>query len=501
MVPSTGLVVAGSATAAGAVTVPSSPVAIGPGMVMAQDNTIGPNSPFEGRIYAAFVGYYNVTIFGLKNPTTNTDIFLTYSDDGGRTWSTPIEVNDDNGQADGGTAASESFTNNYDQFTGTSQYDPQVAVDPTTGTLVLSWRDARNDPQNNTLISTYITSSIDGGNTFSPQTYANPASTAIDAITGQTVVLGPEADNATAADNSVNATYGFGSSMGLAVYAGQLYPVWAGNFDEATIVNGALVGSALSIYSRPMVIAAGPRVVNSTMGPIPLSEAQSGKVSFTVTFDRPINPPGFGASFTTADIQVFYHDAILTDPSIPLDILSVTPVVSSGVGPDNKFGYTEFTVSFDPAKVPGGGSSGIENYTGTYSYLVTPDDEAGDPIEAPIPAFVITDVPQPVIGPVSSGTVDLRIPTSGTGGSNTSDDITTSTINVAGFASQLITGITVNLSLTHQQRQRPVDHSDGPGRSDPAGLPGHVQRPGDVQQSGIQCQRPGGQPGRPAPIR
>ena len=54
---------------------------------------------------------------------------------------------------------------------------PQVAVDQTTGTVVVSWRDARNDP-NNTLVATYITSSIDGGNTFSAQTYANPASSA-----------------------------------------------------------------------------------------------------------------------------------------------------------------------------------------------------------------------------------------------------------------------------------------------------------------------------------
>ena len=74
---------------------PASPVPIGPGVVMAQDNTLGPDSPYEGRIYAAFVGYFNVTIDGVKNPATNTDIFLTFSDDGGRTWSTPVEVNDD----------------------------------------------------------------------------------------------------------------------------------------------------------------------------------------------------------------------------------------------------------------------------------------------------------------------------------------------------------------------------------------------------------------------
>ena len=58
--------------------------------------------------------------------------------------------------------------------TGNSQYQPEVAVDPTTGTLVISWRDARNDPAN-TLVATYIATSIDGGNTFSAQVYANPA--------------------------------------------------------------------------------------------------------------------------------------------------------------------------------------------------------------------------------------------------------------------------------------------------------------------------------------
>ncbi len=48
--------------------VPSSPITIGPGMVMASDNTLGSFSPYQGRIYVAFVGYYNVTVDGFKNP-------------------------------------------------------------------------------------------------------------------------------------------------------------------------------------------------------------------------------------------------------------------------------------------------------------------------------------------------------------------------------------------------------------------------------------------------
>ena len=86
-------------------------------------------------------------------------------------------------------------------------------MDPTTGTVVLSWRDARNDPAN-TLVATYIATSIDGGNTFSAQVYANPENTATDAITDQTDVLGPEGDNGTTADNAANATYGYGTLDG-----------------------------------------------------------------------------------------------------------------------------------------------------------------------------------------------------------------------------------------------------------------------------------------------
>ena len=74
---------------------------------LASDNTLGSFSPFQGRIYAAFVGYFNVTVDGVKNPTDNTDIFLTYSDDGGRTWSSPTEVNDDVSDVDGTTESAE----------------------------------------------------------------------------------------------------------------------------------------------------------------------------------------------------------------------------------------------------------------------------------------------------------------------------------------------------------------------------------------------------------
>jgi subtilisin-like proprotein convertase family protein len=460
----TGLVVPGSVGTTFPTAAPSSPIGIGPGLAVTQDNTLGSFSPYEGRIYAAFVGYYNVKVYNTQNPSTNTDIFLTYSDDGGRSWSTPIQVNDDTGALDGYSAANglspelggnSPNGNINDIVTGRTQFQPELAVDPTTGTLVISWRDARDDAAN-ARVATYITSSIDGGQTFSDQVYANPPSTAIDTITGKTVVLGPQSDNESTGNSHTDTLFGYGSSMGLAVSGGQLFPIWAGNFNKGNVVNNAIQGSPLSIYYTPMVITAGPRIVNSDMGPITYAQAASGSVNFNVTFDRPINPPSLSGYTTTptfypADVLVYYHDTTNGDASIPLQVLSVTPIASSGVGPDNKFGYTQFTVTFSTQKQSDGTPSGITNYTGTYSYMITPDDGSGTPISTPISSYVTVPVAQPVIGPISSTDVPLPVPTSGTGGSGTGDDITTSTIRLAGYTNQSITGIQVDLRLDHQR--------------------------------------------------
>jgi subtilisin-like proprotein convertase family protein len=362
----------------------ASPLGVGPGLVLAEDNTLGPNSPFKGRIYAAFVGYFNVVepnIFGIANPVDNPDIFEVHSDDGGQTWSTPVLVNEDQSQTDG-YSESNNNPSPLDVLTGRVQFQPAIAVDQATGTVVLSWRDGRDDPSR-ARVATYIATSIDGGNSFGPGTYANPAKTAVDAITGQTVVLGPESDNQsigapTTTPGSTSApdtNFGYGTQMGLAVLDGQVYPVWAGDFNQGTFdpLTNTVFGFALDIFYRPMTIAAGPRVTTSTMGPIPLSEAASGAVSISVSFDRPIT----ASTFTTGDVQVFYHDTTNGDASIPLKVTSVT---GAAVG-------TNFTIVFDPTKKSNSTPSGITNFTGTYSYLIAPDNGT-TAISSPIWSFV-----------------------------------------------------------------------------------------------------------------
>ena len=87
----------------------ASPTGIGPGLVLAEDNTLGPDSPFQGIIYAAFVAHAPITV-PYVNPVDNTDIFEEYSKNGGRTWSAPVLVNDDSSDTDGYSEANASAT-------------------------------------------------------------------------------------------------------------------------------------------------------------------------------------------------------------------------------------------------------------------------------------------------------------------------------------------------------------------------------------------------------
>jgi hypothetical protein len=78
----------------------------------------------------------------------NTDIFIRYSDNDGATWSSAVKVNDD--------------------ATNRAQFLPYLAVDSTTGNLIVTWYDARNDPTNHDAIQYWGAISEDGGATFLP---------------------------------------------------------------------------------------------------------------------------------------------------------------------------------------------------------------------------------------------------------------------------------------------------------------------------------------------
>ena len=95
-----------------------------------------------------------------------------------------------------------------DDSTTTSQFDPRMAVDQTTGNIAVSWYDRRADPSADQKTRFYAAVSRDGGATFS----AN-----IRLESGQS--------NATLCPCE-NQYFDF---TGLAYYGGVFYPAWADN--------------------------------------------------------------------------------------------------------------------------------------------------------------------------------------------------------------------------------------------------------------------------------
>ena len=252
---------------------------------------------------------------------------------------------------------------------GRPQFEPSVAVDNTTGTVAVSFYDARYDAARTRSAMT-ITTSIDGGNTFSNQneSFANTPETAEDAITGQSKVLGPIPDNQSAgAGLDTDATFGFGSHQSLAFLNGSLYPAWSGNFN-----GGGNGGNAQDLIVAQAEVAAGPRIVASTMGPVgepgDRINTQRGPdggpaaSAFEVTFDRPVNP----ATFTKSVVTIQGLDPSGALMAVQPQAISVTPLDATAIG------ATEFLVTFGVPKPGSPGQFLPATEVGTYSYSIAP---------------------------------------------------------------------------------------------------------------------------------
>jgi hypothetical protein len=112
------------------------------------------SGPHRGRLYCAWMDQANQSSPFIDG--AETDIFFSFSDDGGLTWSSPIRVADDAVNAD--------------------QFYQWLSVDATDGSVNISWYDTRNDPSRR-MTDVYFTRSIDGGGTFSPNVRVTTAST------------------------------------------------------------------------------------------------------------------------------------------------------------------------------------------------------------------------------------------------------------------------------------------------------------------------------------
>lgn len=154
--------------------------------------------------------------------SNNTDIQLRYSDDNGTTWSALTRVNDDTGT--------------------TSQFNPKIQIDSTTGKVGIAWYDARNDAGDqgrgdtngvpNDDIMIYGTVSRDGGATFQ-----------------HNVRLSLAASN----DNGARSGVDYGDYSGFAYFNGRFY-FSAANNSNATGTNPDGTLKAFDLVIAPAAV-------------------------------------------------------------------------------------------------------------------------------------------------------------------------------------------------------------------------------------------------------
>src|SRR5579871_65570 len=166
------------------------------------------NGPFRGRIYIAYTDIPD------NSTAPNFDVWVVSSSDHGQTWSTPTRINDDTGIE--------------------SQFNVDIAVDPTTGGLTAEWRDARNDIFN-ARVNVFTATSSDGGVTFSPNVQ----------VSNHFSIFSNSAD-----PNE------FLEYDGIAAYGGKAYYAWSDNSNDPNS-NLAIFFQSLSTGLPPISSTSG----------------------------------------------------------------------------------------------------------------------------------------------------------------------------------------------------------------------------------------------------
>jgi hypothetical protein len=265
------------------------------------------NGPHHGRLYLA---YTDAPAVG--SPDTN--IFVRFSDDNGKTWSDPVRVNDDTGSA--------------------TQLLPSVAVDPTSGDVGVTWYDARNDPGD---VKTQIFAAIssDGGLTFSRNA--------------------PVSLGTSDATDPLLSTYGrqlqYGDYTGLVFQGGILYPAWADNSRELGFNP-----------DQPQFDLAAARAPTAHVSDLPLTAT-----ALDITAD--VNDEG---EAFTADLATF-TDA---DPNAPTDASGAAAMYTATIDWGDKTDPATGTIKIVRGKFVVSGTHAYEE-EGPHTITITIKDKAG----------------------------------------------------------------------------------------------------------------------------
>jgi subtilisin-like proprotein convertase family protein len=385
-------------TAAGVNGIPSAGAnGIGPGVSVAIDNTLGGYSPYQGRIYVAYTelipAVTDVTGKIVLVPAY-TQVEVQTSDDDGVTWADPnpnepFVANNTPSNGYNTDTQSDNFSNG-----DRSVYQPDITVDPVTGTVAISYYDVTADASR-LRASNSLQVSIDGGIDWSTPATIGALDQATDAITGSTVTVSPLPGNAPNAG-----AFGFGDETALVAYDGQIEPFFASNLNS----------TGTNIYTADVQVASGPRVLYADEGPVDTdftytptnptfglgptqpydqiiynntfsvgnepatANGTRGLSSFVVVFDRPVDV----STFTPAEVTMMYQDTAGDAPE-QIPIAEVVPLDAQSqfgaqvVGGDGTIA-TQFEVFLGPPGVP------TTYYgLGAYSYVIGPSVSSSIP--------------------------------------------------------------------------------------------------------------------------
>jgi hypothetical protein len=204
--------------------------------------------PLNGSIYIVWT---NVGVPGVN--TGDAEIYLIRSADQGATWSTPVRVNND--------------------ATTNSQWFPWVSSDSLTGEPTVIFYDRRDDPAD-TLTTTYVAHSADGGSTWT------------------NLRVGDVQFTPTPIPGNIAPGY-MGDYLGIACRECQVFPIWS---DDRTSFYTAYVSPVIFDETPPTItdVSANP----SVLWP-PNHKLVDVTVDYNVTDNCPLSPTSCTLSVTS----------------------------------------------------------------------------------------------------------------------------------------------------------------------------------------------------------
>jgi hypothetical protein len=244
-------------------------------------------SAYFGRLYVTYPDFPNGTTSG-----TNTNVYVVSSSTGGASWSSPLKVNDDAGNA--------------------TQFFPWGAVDPTDGTLNVTWYDTRIDPTNNRKTQIYYARSIDGGASFEPNILVTDA--------GASWANHVNYSNENSSDNFADNPNQYGDYSGIVANNRVVIPMWTDTRQFHPVSGNARVEdaavAAIINCSTPATIPAPTATPHGSCVPADPS------IGITVSWNATAN---WGVNATGGTYKVYRT----TTPVLPPGAVPITTTAST----------------------------------------------------------------------------------------------------------------------------------------------------------------------------